>query len=117
MIPTLPLILALVSVESNGNDQAIGAGGELGCLQISPCIIEDVNRFVRRPNFYKLHDRTNRAISMQIFRRYINRYSTPLATAREMALLWHFGPAWHSKIKTAEARSYWAKVKKAMGAQ
>ena len=116
MIP-LSLILALIAVESGGDDAAVGLHGEVGCLQIKPCVIHDVNLALPRP-FYKLSDRTNRDVSMQILRRYLARWGARehlrrAVTSKDLALIWHYGPTgWRRKDEGA--RCYWAKVRKAM---
>ena len=35
------LLAALIVVESNGNDLARGRHGELGALQVRPCVVRD----------------------------------------------------------------------------
>lgn len=119
MIIPAQFIAALILVESGGNDQAVGDGGlAIGCLQITPAVISDVNERCNTPNFYKLKDRTSRAASEQILRRYLSRWATPerigrQPTFRDMALIWNRGPLGWAR-KDPEANTYWTKVKKAM---
>lgn len=59
-------IQALISVESGGNDFAVGFSDDTGSLQITPVYLEDANRILgyRR---YELSDRFNRQKSIEMF--------------------------------------------------
>ena len=51
------LFSAIISVESNGDSSAVGDGGKaVGCMQIHPCVIEDVNRIYNKD--YRLSEST-----------------------------------------------------------
>lgn len=122
MSPALSLLIAaLAQVESGNNAHAVGKHGELGLLQITPAVIEDVNRFQRTIHF-TLEDRLNPDRSWQVCRLYLERYvgaevlESPDGAQRG-ALVWHRGPnVW--KLRNApECRRYWRKVRAAMVAQ
>ena len=59
-------IEALIHVESLGDTTAVGTQNDVGVLQITPIMIEDVNRIVGEPR-YTLGDRVDRDKSIEIF--------------------------------------------------
>lgn len=62
------LIQAIIFVESSNKDNAIGDGGKaVGCLQIQPIYIDEVNRLWGYKK-YSYSDRTNRIKSILIFK-------------------------------------------------
>lgn len=104
------LLSALIMVESSGNDGAVGAAGETGCLQISKVLLRDLTRITGRT--YSVRDTLNRATACQIAVLYLTHYVTEARlgrppTARDYALVWNRGPnGW----KKTGHDPYWAKV-------
>ena len=114
------LIPLLIQVESSGNVNAIGDGGKaVGCLQIHPVVVEDVNRIYQTK--YTEKDRLNKAKSMSICRLYLKYYGTryQLKTGKKadiyiLASMWCAGPDGYKQIKTNEnVQKYIEKIKKA----
>lgn len=113
MIPSLALLIsALIRVESGGNDHAVGKAGEVGCLQITPAVVEDVNR-IQKAIHFTLEDRENRDRSVLMCRIFIEHYATEERlghepTVQDMARIWNCGPrGWQRD----ESLPYWRKVK------
>jgi hypothetical protein len=111
------LIAALIQVESNGNDHAIGDRHKkemaYGALQIRKPCVEDVNR--RFGTKFTAKDMLgNRQLSVWVCQNYLKMYATPKLIGREptiedMARIWNGGPAgWKSNATV----KYWSKVKK-----
>jgi hypothetical protein len=101
------LIPALIAVESAGKSDAIGDGGKaVGCLQIWPIMVEDVNRIAGTS--YTLADRKDRQKSIQMARIYLSHYAAGMTT-EQAARCWNGGPTGHRKPQTI---TYWNKVKK-----
>ena len=106
------LIYAIMMVESNGDNNAIGDKGKsIGCMQISKSVVDDVNRFSSVK--YTYNDRYNRAKSIEIFKLYINHYATANRlghepTFEDIARIWNGGPNGYKKNAT---KTYWVKVK------
>jgi hypothetical protein len=115
--PTNELIDALVHVESKGKVDAIGDNGNaVGCLQIWPSVIQDVNRVYKTK--YTLADGYNEAKSRDICKKYLDHYGksytkktkkTP--TNEVYARIWNGGPAGYKKTATVK---YWNKVRKVL---
>lgn len=109
----LLLIAALIVVESNGNNNAIGDGGlAVGCLQIHQCVIDDVNRVYGTA--YKPDDRLDRVKSIKIAELYliywgqIYRQRTGKQPDYEVyARIWNGGPFGWTKPATWH---YWRRV-------
>lgn len=59
-------ISAIMTVESNGNPNAIGSADDVGLLQITPIIVEDCNRILGVEAFC-LQDRYNAEKSVDMF--------------------------------------------------
>ena len=101
------LITALIAVESNGDDSAIGDGGlAVGCLQIHPIMVRDVNRILGYAK-YSLADRYDRCKSRNMCKTYLNHYLRE-TNIEFMARCWNGGPTGYKKEST---KPYWAKVK------
>ena len=110
------LVSALIEVESQGNDNAIGdhhlADKAYGCLQIRKPCVDDVNRAFGTS--YKAQDMLgNRELSKTIFERYMSLYATEKAIGRavtdeDRARIWNGGPTGWKRSSTL---SYWSKVK------
>lgn len=99
------LILAIEKVESGGKVDAVGDGGRaVGCLQIWPIMVDEVNRIAGTK--YTLKDRLSRQKSFEMARIYLNKYGK---TTEEKARNWNGGPNGYKKDAT---KKYWNKVKK-----
>jgi len=112
-VPTA-LILALIAVESGGNDHAWGDNGKAwGCLQITAEVMEDVQRISPRERYYNAFVRDD---AIWICRTYLNHYVTRSRighepTLEDYARCWVAGPdGWKKEC----SRPYWLKVKKAL---
>ena len=103
------LLSAIIDVESNNNDSAYRADEDaVGCLQIRKCMVDDVNRILKRQKSqlrFTYDDRWLRSKSTQMFGIYCRHYG--LNTAEEIARCWNGGPRGMSKPLTA---NYWRKV-------
>lgn len=116
------LIAALIEVESNGNDHAIGDKHmkemAYGCLQIRKPCVDDVNQ--RLGTSYRAQDMLgNRSLSVQVCRTYLERYAARKALGREptledLARVWNGGPGGWRKQSTL---GYWSKVQKVLERQ
>ena len=110
----LSLILALIAVESGGNDHAWGDNGKAwGCLQIRAEVVKDVKRINPRDDYY---DAFVRADAIWICQTYLNHYVTRKRLGRnptfqDYARVWNGGPQGWKKDSTLP---YWVKVEKAL---
>ena len=106
---TIHLLSAIIHVESNNNDSAYRASEDaVGCLQIRKCMVNDVNRILRRQKSdirFTYDDRWLRNKSIQLFDIYCKHYG--LTTAEEIARCWNGGPRGMDKDATVY---YWNKV-------
>lgn len=108
------LILALISVESGGNVNAVGDNGNaIGILQIHSCVIADVNR-VFKTNYRWPEDARDPAKSRTICELYIAhwgkvRFGAAGPTYEQAARIWNGGPNGYRRTATL---SYWKKVSK-----
>lgn len=99
------LVSALIIVESNNIDSAIGDHGKaLGPLQIHRGVVLDVNRFTG--SHYRHQDMTNRAIARKVCAAYLTHYGRT-ATTEQLARKWNGGPTGDRKPATL---GYWRKV-------
>ena len=105
------LISAIIHVESSGRDSAYHKGEDaVGCLQIRKCMVDDVNRILKRQKSnkrYAYDDRWLRYKSIEMFEVYCKHYK--LITAEEIARCWNGGPRGMQNDVTA---GYWKKVQK-----
>ena len=103
------LLSAIIDVESNNNDSAYRADEDaVGCLQIRKCMVDDVNRILRRQKSdlrFTYDDRWLRSKSTKMFEIYCKHYG--LNTAEEIARCWNGGPRGMNKPLTS---NYWKKV-------
>ena len=108
----IKLILAIIAIESNGNDGITGDNGNAyGCLQIWQCYVDDANEYAGTT--YTHEDAYDRQKSIAIFNAYMARYATEkrlgrVATAEDIARIHNGGPNGYKKAATDE---YWRKVK------
>ena len=112
------LIRAVIHVESRGNDSAVGDNGKaVGCLQIHPIMVREVNRILAKydiPTTYTLNDRYSRAKSIEMFNIVSEEYYccedyTFMEYAEIVARRWNGGPNGDKKVSTIK---YFNKVKK-----
>ena len=103
------LLSALMFVESSYDDSAYNANEDaVGCLQIRKCMVNDVNRILRKQRSeirYNYDDRWVRYKSVQMFKIYCRYYN--LNTAEEIARCWNGGP---NGMKNEMTMGYWEKV-------
>lgn len=103
------LLSALMFVESSYDDSAYNASEDaVGCLQIRKCMVNDVNRILRKQKLeirYNYDDRWVRYKSVQMFKIYCRYYN--LNTAEEIARCWNGGPKGMQNEMTV---GYWKKV-------
>ena len=103
------LLSALMFVESSYDDSAYNASEDaVGCLQIRKCMVNDVNRILRKQKSeirYNYDDRWVRYKSVQMFKIYCRYYN--LNTAEEIARCWNGGP---NGMKNEMTVGYWEKV-------
>ena len=108
---TVHLLSAIIHVESNNNDSAYRANEDaVGCLQIRKCMVDDVNRILKRQKSTKRYfyeDRWCRIKSIEIFDIVCKHYGWN--TAEEIARCWNGGPR---GINNPATVSYWKKVQK-----
>ena len=106
---TTHLLSAIMFVESSHNDSAYNSKEDaVGCLQIRQCMVNDVNRILRRQKSdlrFTYDDRWLRNKSIKMFDIYCKHYG--LTTAEEIARCWNGGPRGMNKPLTA---TYWRKV-------
>ena len=107
------LIDALIQVESQGNDSAVGdrhlAEPSVGVLQLRPIMVREVNRILKRQSQdkrYKLKDRFSREKSIEMFMIWKN-YHHPDGGFETIARNWNGGPRGYKNKRTEH---YWAKV-------
>ena len=105
------VVEGMILVESNGNDSAYNASEEaVGCLQIRPIMLREVNRILRKQGDtlrYELEDRWNRDKSLEMFHIW-REYHHPNSTDEVIARNWNGGPRGYEKESTIK---YWKKVK------
>lgn len=101
----------MIVVESNGNDSAYNANEEaVGCLQIRPIMVREVNRILRKQGDtlrYHLKDRWDREKSLEMFHIW-REYHHPNSPDEVIARNWNGGPRGYEKESTIR---YWDKVK------
>jgi ABC-type Mn2+/Zn2+ transport system ATPase subunit len=113
----ISIILAILVIESGGNDLAVGDNGmSLGCLQLTEAYVQDASEHA---NIDWVHnDAFNRQKSIDIFNAYMSRYATPKrlgrpVTVEDIVRIHNGGPNGYKKQTT---KKYWQKVKKLLDA-
>ena len=105
------ILESIIHVESSDNDSAYRASEDaVGCLQIRKCMVDDINRILKRKKStlrFTYDDRWLRSKSIQIFEIYCEYYN--LTTAEEVSRCWNGGPRGMNYQSTS---AYWKKVKK-----
>jgi hypothetical protein len=106
----IDIMNAIIQVESRGNPQAYAPGEDaVGVLQIRKCMVDDVNRILKRKGSifrYTYNDRWDINKSYEMFQIFCEYYN--LDTAEDMARGWNGGPRGIDKPSTL---GYWEKVK------
>jgi hypothetical protein len=109
---------AVIYVESRGNDSAVGDNGKaVGCLQIHPIMVREVNRLLAKydiPTTYTLEDRYSREKSIEMFNIVSEEYYccedyTFTEYAEIVSRRWNGGPTGDKKRSTIK---YWNNVQK-----
>ena len=111
-IPML-LILALINIESGGDNDAVGdSGRSYGALQIHECVIKDVNRIYGTEYIHL--DAFDRAKAIDICRLYLEYWCSSGRLGRE-ATLEDYARAWNGGgprgYKKPSTLKYWIRVK------
>ena len=105
----LELINAIISIESSGRDNAYNESEDaVGCLQIRQCMVDDINRILKRQDsqlYYTYDDRWDRNKSIEMFNIFVDYYN--LHTPEEIARCWNGGPR---GINNPYTLGYWNKV-------
>lgn len=104
-----PLIGAIAMVESTNNPNAIGKGGSVGLLQITPILVKDCNNILKskkKSKQYTLQDRLNPEKSKEMFILIQEKYN-PECNIEKAIRLWNGGPNFSVK----KTQNYLNKVK------
>lgn len=106
-------VAALIAVESGGrNDHAVGPHGERGVLQITPILVDDVNRITHGALNFTVRDCYNRTLSVAMLEIYLGHYATEERLGRpvtdaDRARIWNGGPnGWKSPATVGYARKF-----------
>ena len=104
------LLDAIEYVESKGDVNAIGDKGQaVGCMQIHPIMVKDVNRILRRTE-YTLNDRYDREKSHQMCTTYLNHYCKNMKP-EDAAACWVAGPDGYLQKDNPIVKKYIEKIK------
>lgn len=90
------VINAIAIVESNNNPRAVGGGGSVGLLQITPVLVKDVNKILAQQKSskrYTLADRLNPDKSKEMFV-IIQEHYNPSHNVEKAIRLWNGGPSY-----------------------
>ena len=104
------VINAIAIVESNNNPRAMGGGGSVGLLQITPILVRDCNKILAKQNStkrYTLADRYNPEKSKEMFV-IIQEYYNPSHNVEKAIRLWNGGP----NYSVRGTQRYYNKVRK-----
>lgn len=114
-VKTSKLVRALIQVESSGNDSCVGDKHmiipSIGCLQIRPIMVREVNRILKIQQSnkrFKYKDRWSRNKSIEMFNIWKDHYHSE-SSDEVIARCWNGGPRGGEKKSTIK---YWNKVKK-----
>jgi hypothetical protein len=104
------IVKALIQIESSGRDNAHNVSEDaVGCLQIRPIMVREVNRILKKQKSkkrFKLKDRFSREKSIEMFMVWKN-YHHPKGGFETIARNWNGGPRGYKNKRTEH---YWAKV-------
>lgn len=95
----IPVIEAIIYVESGGDDNAEGWGSAVGALQITPILVREVNLILERrgqEGCYTLADRYDRAKSIEMFH-LIQSYFNPNNDVEQAIRAWNGGMGYSRK--------------------
>lgn len=105
----IDIMNAIIIVESQGDPNAYHKGEDaVGLLQIRKCMVDDVNRILKRKGSifkYTYLDRWDKQKSFEMFNIFCEYYN--FDSAEEMARGWNGGPRGITKPST---EVYWSKV-------
>ena len=104
------VINAIAIVESNNNPRAVGGGGSVGLLQITPVLVRDCNKILAKQKStkrYTLADRLNADKSKEMFV-IIQEYYNPSHNVEKAIRLWNGGP----NYSVRGTQNYYNKVRK-----
>ena len=109
------LLPALIAIESNGKNDAIGDNGKaVGCLQIHMIYLRDVNRIAKTK--YKDADRLDRKKSLEMatiyLTHYAKRYSRITGKIPTLEVISRMHNGGLNGWKKEATKKYWLKVKK-----
>ncbi len=111
--PIDSLVYAMIQVESRDNDSAYCAPEDaVGCLQIRPIMVEEVNRICKILGIkktYSLEDRWSRLESVQMLKIFVRFYG--FKEFEEIARCWNGGPR---GMDYASTEGYWNRVQNEM---
>ena len=111
--PMDSLVYAMIQVESRDNDSAFCAAEDaVGCLQIRPIMVKEVNRICKILGIkktYSLEDRWSRSESISMLKIFVRFYD--LKEFEEIARCWNGGPR---GMDYASTEGYWNKVQNEM---
>jgi len=111
--PMDSLVYAMIQVESRDNDSAYCAKEDaVGCLQIRPIMVDEVNRICQILGIkktYSLQDRWSRSESIQMLKIFVRFYE--LKEFEEIARCWNGGPR---GMDYASTEGYWNRVQNEM---
>jgi len=104
-------LLAIMKVESNFNPNAVNyIEDAVGCLQIRPVMLREVNRIQRelgRIELFNLEDRLDSTKSVKMYY-IVQQYYNPTGDSKLSARLWNGGTTKY----LPQTEDYWNKVKK-----
>lgn len=107
----ISLLDAMIQVESTGNDSAVNyRTNAVGCLQIRPIMVEDVNRIITLHGGdpkYTLEDRFSRIKSLSMFFIWKTHYHSK-SNLETIARCWNGGVDGEKKTAT---KKYWKKIR------
>jgi hypothetical protein len=112
------LVEAMIQVESGGNDSIIGdkhiIGGEaVGCLQIRPIMVKEINHQLKRNGLeprFTMDDRYSRNKSIEMFNVYVELLHQNHSD-EHIARNWNGGPKGYKRKSTEK---YWVKIQREM---
>ena len=106
----LRVINAIAIVESNNNPRAVGGGGSVGLLQITPVLVRDCNNILAKQKStkrYSLSDRLSAQKSKEMFV-LIQEYYNPEHNIEKAIRMWNGGP----RYSVRSTQGYYRKVLK-----
>ena len=104
------VINAIAIVESNGNPRAVGGGGSVGLLQITPVLVRDCNNILAKQKStkrYSLSDRLSAQKSKEMFV-LIHEHYNPEHNIEKAIRMWNGGP----RYSVRSTQGYYRKVLK-----